>query len=311
MRPTPWASRTEPASPKMHAWVSPRRRAAACASRPPTPTILMSFSGSQPIFLASMRANTQVVEPTTVTPMEPPLRSSIFLIWGPTVSVKWFFSRMVAIARMPVPRSRNTSGSVAPVSPMSAAPDSTPLSRSGPPLNGTISASRSFCLKKPFSRPIRVGALIPRSPRTTQPTFTAAAARAVPGRHIPVVAAAVPPATVLRKLRRVVAIDRPPVSAPAREALVEMFERQYHDDGEQRHDQGGREQLGSLEGHGHALHEEAHAARAREHLGQQHTQHCEHDPHPHARQDGGQHGRQQHLAAHLSARGPHGHGRCD
>src|SRR5712691_6962327 len=227
MRPTPWASSTEPASPKMHACVSPRRRAAAWASRPPTPTILMSFSGSQPIFLASMRANTTVVEPTTV----------------------------------------------APVSPMSAAPDSTPLSRSGPPLNGTISASRSFCLKKPFSRPIRVGALIPRSPRTTQPTFTAVAARAASGRHIPVVAAAAPPATVLRKLRRVVAIDRPPVSAPAREALVEMFERQYHDDGEDRHDQGGREQLGGLEGHRHALHEEAHAARAREHLGQQHAQH--------------------------------------
>ena len=65
---------------------------------------------------------------------------------------------MVAIARIPVPRSRNTSGSVAPVSPMSAAPASTPLSRSGPPLNGTISASRSFCLKKPFSMPIMVGA---------------------------------------------------------------------------------------------------------------------------------------------------------
>ncbi len=166
-----------------------------------------------------MRANTQVVEPTTVTPMEPPLRSSTFLMLGPTVSVKWFFSRMVAIARIPVPRSRNTSGSVAPVIPMSAAPASTPLSRSGPPLNGTISAARSFCLKKPFSMPIMVGAFTPRSPSTTQPTFTAVAAPAPRGRQPPTVAAAVAAAIVPRNRRRVVAIDRAScVSASGRAA---------------------------------------------------------------------------------------------
>src|SRR3984893_2432473 len=266
MRPTPCPWSTAPASPNMQPWVSPRRSAAAWASMPPTPTILMSFSGSQPIFLASMRANTHVVHPTTVTPRWPLLRSSTFLIVGATVRVKWFFSRMVAIARIPVPRSRNTSGSVAPVSPMSAAPASTPLSRSGPPLNGTISASRSFCLKNPFSMPIMVGALMPKSPSTTQPTFTGVAARAVRGAHTLAAASAVPPATVLMKLRRVVAIDRSPLSAPAGEPAAEVLERQYHDDGQDRHDRGGREEIGRLEGHRHALHEKAHAARAREHL---------------------------------------------
>src|SRR4029450_12087614 len=97
-------------------------------------------------------------------------------------------------------------------SPISAPPASTPLSRSGPPLNGIISASRSFCLKYPFSIAIIVGALIPMSPRPTQPTFPGVAARAERGGQAPAVAAAVPPAMVLRKLRRVVVIHRPPWS---------------------------------------------------------------------------------------------------
>src|SRR5215475_2368988 len=69
MCPEPSASMTTPASPKMVPWISPRFSAAICASRPPTPTMRTSFSGAQPIFLARMRANTQVVEPTTVQPM--------------------------------------------------------------------------------------------------------------------------------------------------------------------------------------------------------------------------------------------------
>ena len=147
MCPAPSASITTPASPKMVPWISPRLSAAICASSPPTPMMRTSFSGSQFIFLASMRAKTHVVEPTTVQPMVPPLRSSRRLILGTTVSVKWFFSTIVASARIGVPRSRKTSGSVAPVIPMSAEPESTPLSRSGPPLKGISSASSPFCLK--------------------------------------------------------------------------------------------------------------------------------------------------------------------
>src|SRR5436190_105248 len=103
-RPSPCASRTTPASPNTTAWVSSRFRAAACASIPPTPMMRTSFSGSQFILRASMRAKTQVVEPTTVTPIVPPLRSSSRLILDVTVRVKWFFSTMVQRACCPAPR---------------------------------------------------------------------------------------------------------------------------------------------------------------------------------------------------------------
>jgi hypothetical protein len=52
------------------------------------PTSLTSFSGSQPIFFAIMRPNTHVVAPTAVTPIDPPLMSSSFLMLGSAVRVK-------------------------------------------------------------------------------------------------------------------------------------------------------------------------------------------------------------------------------
>ena len=207
MRPVPWTSTTAPASPKMKPCSSPRLRAAACASSPPTPTILTSFSGSQPIFLASMRAKVQVVEPTAVQPRVPPLRSSSRLIEGPTTRAKWFFSSVSAMARMVVPRSRKTSGSVAPVMPMSAEPARTPLTRSGPPLKGISSASTPFRLKNPFSMATMVGATTPKSPSTTAPILTGAIGWARPG-STAVTPAATPPATAVRKPRRVVSIER-------------------------------------------------------------------------------------------------------
>src|SRR6266545_1374241 len=264
---------------------------------PPMPTIFRSFSGSQPIFLASMRANTQVVEPTTVTPMVAPLRSSTRLICGATVSVKWFFSRMVAMARIVVPRSRNTSGSVAPVKPMSAEPASTPLSMSGPPLKGMNSASSPFWLKKPFSSPTRVGPAIPKSPSTTPPILTGSSrgwAEAGPSLTAP--AATAPPAIVVRNRRLVVplSIRASPLRkelAPAPQPVVEMLQEQHHRDGQHGDDRRGGEELRRLERDRQPLHEKAHAAIAREHLGQEHAEHGEDHPHSHACQHRRQHRR--------------------
>ena len=98
-----------------------------------------------------MRANTQVVEPAEVTPIDLPLRSATDWTSGATFSVKWLPSVWVATILIGIPASRKTRMSVLPVAPSSTSPAMTAFTRLGPPRKGTNSTLSPSAWKKPLS----------------------------------------------------------------------------------------------------------------------------------------------------------------
>jgi len=98
-----------------------------------------------------MRAKTQVVAPTEVTPIALPLSSPTARTSGATLKVKWFPSVWVATILSGMPASRKTRMSVLPAAPSSTSPAMTAFTRLGPPRNGTNSTSSFSFRKKPFS----------------------------------------------------------------------------------------------------------------------------------------------------------------
>ena len=167
---------------------------------------------------------------------------------------------------------------------MSAEPESTPLSRSGPPLNGNQLGLEAVLLEVALLDADQGRCHHPEVAQHDRADLDRGRRRAAAGAVRAVTAAAT-------RRRRRLEEDAPRRHGPSPffvqrqrpKRSLRCSRKQDGRDGQHRDDDRRREEIRRPERQCHALHLEAHAAIAGEHLGEKHSEHGEDHGHPHRR----------------------------